>query len=47
MVPRQEKALEPGCIAMDQGGNLALALGGTQWYFSQKCMPLTNAQLRL
>jgi hypothetical protein len=29
MVPRQEKALEPGCTAMDQGGNLVLALGGT------------------
>jgi hypothetical protein len=33
MVPRQEKALKPRCIAMDQGGNLALALDGTTTVF--------------
>jgi hypothetical protein len=41
------KALEPGFIAMDQGGNLVLALGSTQQYSRQKCVPLRDVQLRI
>jgi hypothetical protein len=47
MVPRQTKALELGRIAMGQGGNLVLALGSTQKYSRQKCIPLRHAQLRI
>jgi hypothetical protein len=36
MAPRQIKALKLGCIAMVQGKNLVLALGGTQRYSRQK-----------
>jgi hypothetical protein len=47
MVPRQEKALEPDFLVTDQGGNLALALGGIQRYSRQKYMPLRHAQFRI
>jgi hypothetical protein len=47
MVPRQETALEPGCIAIDKGGKLALALDGTQRHSRQKYMILRHAQLRI
>jgi hypothetical protein len=47
MVPRQIKALELGCIAMEQGGNLVSALVSTQQYSRQKCMPFRHVQLRI
>jgi hypothetical protein len=47
MAQRQIKVMELGCIAMVQGGNLVLALGSTQQYSRQKCMPLRHAQLRI
>jgi hypothetical protein len=37
MVLRETKALELGCIAMAQGGNLVSALVSTQQYSRQKC----------
>jgi hypothetical protein len=44
---KPKTVLELGCIAMDEGGNLASALGGIQWYSGHKCMPLRHAQLRI
>jgi hypothetical protein len=41
---KTKKVLKLDCIAMDQGGNLVLALGGTQRYSRQKCMSLRHAQ---
>jgi hypothetical protein len=35
---KTKKALELGCTAMDQGGNLVLALVGIQRYSRQKCI---------
>jgi hypothetical protein len=45
--PKTKKALELGCIAMEQGGNLVLVLGSIQEYSKWKCMPLRHAQLRI
>jgi hypothetical protein len=42
---KTKKALELGCIAMDQGGNSALALGSTQRYSRYKCMPLWDVAI--
>jgi hypothetical protein len=46
MAPRKIMALKLGCIDIVQGENLVLALGSTQEYSRQKCMPLRHAQLR-
>jgi hypothetical protein len=35
----KKKAQELGCIAMEQGGNLDVALGNTQQYSRQKYTP--------
>jgi hypothetical protein len=47
MVPKQEKALELGCIATERGGNLVLALGNTQQYSSKKYVTLRLMQSRI
>jgi hypothetical protein len=43
MAPKQKRALEPGCVAMEQGENLDLALCGTQGYSRLKYMPTRHA----
>jgi hypothetical protein len=43
---KTKKALELGCIATEQGGNLVLALGNTQQY-SKKYTPSRHVQSRI
>jgi hypothetical protein len=44
---KTKKALELGSIAMEQGGNLVLALGNRQQYFRQKYTSLRHVQSRI
>jgi hypothetical protein len=44
---KTRKGTGAGVFVMYQGGNIVLALCGTQRYPRQKCMPLRHPQLRI
>jgi hypothetical protein len=44
---KEKKALELGCIAKEQGGNLVLAFGNIQRYSRQKYTPSKHVQSRI